>query len=162
MSEDFQGYHITCNKCYKTLESTALRTSCNHILCLVCASNYFSNQTNCPCCHTKLSENQVSEVIIGIAPMPITQYLFQSLLQKNNWENIVDESHRIQEASLKIFAFVQQQLFESSSRTHLINEQQSCQLETTKSDMVIVIQILKSFMECNFQLIFIYVSYRAS
>ena len=136
MSEDFQSHNIQCNKCYKILDATALRTSCNHILCILCATNHFATQTNCPCCHTNLSEQQVSEVILGIAPMPLTQYLFQSLLQKNNWDDIVNESHRIQETSLRISQFIQRQLLESSSRNHLINEQQGCQLETTKSDMV--------------------------
>lgn len=129
------AYCIACNNCSKQLDATAIRTACNHLFCLVCATEHFSNGCTCPTCHTTLSSKHVEEVIVGIPPMSVKQCMLQLVLQNSEWEHIVQSVEHIRQASDEVTNFIQKQLLLAGSSDYQRRASLVEQLEESRSEL---------------------------
>ena len=152
MSSDSKIYSITCNHCDRHLDATAIKTSCNHLFCLVCATKYFSVSTACPLCHRALSENDVSEIIIGIAPMPLKQCMLQTVLQNREWEHIIEASFALRQAAEDVTSFVQKQLIYTSCSNFARKTVLAENIEEGKAELVNFVYIYCKIYACNWLL----------
>ena len=129
-------FYIKCNKCKKHLDATAIRTACNHLFCLACASGSFSTGATCPICNTTLTSKHIGEVIVGISPMPVKQCMLQFVMQNLDWESIGNAVEHIRQSSEDVTQFIQKQLlYEAASNHHYMTSVKE-QLNDTKADLV--------------------------
>ena len=127
---------ICCNNCSKSLDATAIRTKCNHLICLQCANDYFANGSTCPCCKESLGSQDLSELLIGIPPVPVRQCMFQALLQCKDWESIVDQATHIRNCASEVLSFVEKQLLFHGQQDFRRRSGLQNHLDESKLDMV--------------------------
>jgi hypothetical protein len=114
---------LTCNSCGGSLDGNCYRTKCQHLYCEACAGRAFSKGTLCSICGSKLHEGEVREVMIGIAPLPLLDSLFQTAFQTTNWQAILENSFHIMSGAIEVSLFIQHQLFlESTKKNEAIIE----------------------------------------
>lgn len=106
---------ISCNLCNSNFDNfTAYRTSCNHLICYVCANQAFTAGRSCPVCSSILNQNEVTEVSIGketTSTITLTDYIFQHILKSREYENIFDELQSCFDTIRNVNGFVLSQLF---------------------------------------------------
>mmetsp|Transcript_78832 Transcript_78832/g.157545 ORF Transcript_78832/g.157545 Transcript_78832/m.157545 type:complete len:299 (-) Transcript_78832:280-1176(-) len=70
-----------CNGCWRPVSGTICKTSCHHLFCEECAVNHFTHYNNCPTCNECLDtdkEGTFQELLVGVAPNPLIDSLYQN------------------------------------------------------------------------------------
>lgn len=132
---------ISCNSCGSKVDGIAYRTSCMHFFCPNCASSQFERENSCPICNIRLQSGDVSETTTGVQNISLVESLFQSVLQKTDWNSIISNQYELFNGVAEItrFFYVQSEFqiliakkesAEYQNRTNLILTQQ---VKTTKN-----------------------------
>jgi hypothetical protein len=102
---------LSCNSCQNAIEGISYRTTCRHLYCPGCAKETFGTGHTCSICDTVLSHGDVCEIVTGInIQSTLLDKLFQLALQDTNWNNILDNVHRMSLAMADLSLFLSSQL----------------------------------------------------
>ena len=129
-------FEICCNSCEISLKGNCYRTKCQHLLCESCACRSFSQGSLCEICGLKLHEGEVREVLIGIAPLPLQDSMFQTAFQTTSWVAILDNSLKVLSSSIEVSLFVQNQLLLEFSKKNELCQELNNKVECSKEEKV--------------------------